>query len=159
VRVTRRIVPLAAAFLALAAGCGGDGGGNGGGEPLTAAELREQADAICAEYNQRVQDVPEPEGVDDLPQYIDEVLPIIEEGQDELRELEPPEELEADWDRAMSLNERNISFIREPRDAAEENDEERAQQLFQQLDETETESDQIARDLGLKECGAEGDEP
>jgi hypothetical protein len=143
---------FAALALALAAGCGGNGGG---GDALTAAELREQADAICAEYNQRVQDVPEPEGIDDLPQYIDEVLPVIEEGQEKLRDLEPPQELEADWNQAMTLNERNLGFIRELRDAAEENDEERAQQLFQQLGETETGSDRLARKLGLEECGAE----
>lgn len=143
----RRLLPLALA--ALIAGCGGGGGGG----QLTAAELRQKADAICADYTQRVEALGQPESLEDLPEFIDQAIPILEQGLDELGELEPPDELEANWERAMTLNEQTLGLTRDLRDAAEEGDDERVQQLIVQLDEAEAEVDGLAREMGLEECG------
>jgi hypothetical protein len=144
---------LSIPLLALAfAGCGGNGGGGDGGE-LSAEEFRQQADAICADYDQRIEDLGQPESLAQLNEFIDRAIPIIEEGFAKLRELDPPEELQADWDRAMELNEENLELTRELRDASEAEDQERVQEILAQAGENEQETDRLARELGLARCG------
>jgi hypothetical protein len=151
--ITALLALIALAALA-AAGCGGDGGD--GGDRLSAAEFREEADAICAEYDQKIQDLGEPESLDDLNSFIERAIPIIEEGFNKLDELQPPEELEADWNRAMDINSENLQLTRDLQAAAESGNAERVQEILAQAGNNEEEKDRLARELGLQRCGQEG---
>jgi hypothetical protein len=147
---------LAAAALVLsgsllAAGCGGDGGG-GNGE-LSAEEFRQQADAICADFEQRLDEVEPPTSPDDIQRFVNEAVPIIEEGTGRLNDLDPPDEFQDEWDRVVEINEENLATIRSVRDALEDNDIAEAQRLIQEAGGNEEEADQLARDIGLTECG------
>jgi hypothetical protein len=151
---TRLITALLALIaLALAAGCGG---GGGSGDRLSAAEFREAADAICAEYDQKIQDLGEPESLEDLNAFIERAIPIIEEGFNKLDELQPPEELEADWDRAMEVNAENLELTKDLQAAAESGNEERVQEILAEASQNEEETDRLARELGLERCGEDG---
>jgi hypothetical protein len=151
--VTRRALCLATAagFSAslLLASCGGDGDG------LSREEFVAEADAICAEYDQRVQEIEQPQGLDDVERYADEAQPVIEEGMTELRELEPPEELQDDWNAFISSSEESLDFLDELREAGAAGDPERIQEIAQEVSAVNDEANGIARELGLEDCGDE----
>jgi hypothetical protein len=156
-RLTVGLLALLGSAALVAAGCGGDGGG-GSGDRLSATEFREAADAICAEYDQKIQDLGEPESLEDLNAFIGRAIPIIEEGFNKLEELQPPEELEADWNRAMEVNAENLQLTKDLQAAAEDGDEERVQEILAQASQNEEETDRLARELGLQRCGEAGGE-
>ncbi len=93
-----------------------------------------------------------------MPEFVDQAIPIIEEGVAELRELEPPEDLEADYDRMLAETERSIGVARDLRDAAAGGDQQAVQDALEKGNAADSESDEIARDLGLDECADESDE-
>ena len=98
-KLTVAVLGIAAAFAA--AGCGGDGGG---GEALSAEEFREQADAICNDFEAQLQEVEPPTSPDDIERFVDEAVPIIEDGTGELNSLQPPSEFQDEWDRVVEIN-------------------------------------------------------
>jgi hypothetical protein len=132
------------------AGCGG-----GGSESLSADEFRQQADAVCKEFEQKLDDLGTPSSADELGSFVDKAIPIIEDGNDALADLEPPEELAADWNRALELQNENLGVARDLQDAIHDNDLAKAQELVTKLDETDAESTALARKIGLEECGQE----
>jgi hypothetical protein len=133
----------------LAAGCGGDGG-NG---ELTAEEFRQQADAICAEFEGKLDALEQPSSPDDLKRFVNEAVPIIEEGTQQLNDLEPPEEFRDEWTRVVEINSENLDTIREVQAALEDDDVEEAQRLLQETSGNEEEADRLAREIGLTKCG------
>lgn len=144
---------LAAAAVALAtffaAGCGGDGG-NG---ELTAEEFRQQADAICAEFESKLDAIEQPSSPDDLKRFVDDAVPIIEEGTQKLNDLDPPEEFRDEWTRVIEINSQNLDTIKEVQKALEDDDVEEAQRLIADAGGNEEEADRLAREIGLTKCG------
>jgi hypothetical protein len=147
------VAALALAGALLSAGCGGDGGG--GGEELTAEEFRQRADQICEDFETRLNEVDPPTSPDDIQRFVSEAVPIIEDGTNELNSLDPPAEFEDEWTRVVEINEENLETIRAVRDALEEDDLARAQQLMEEAGGNEEEADQLARDIGLTKCGSD----
>lgn len=124
-----------------------------GKRPPDPRELIEEADATCAEFDQQIEDVQEPESLDDIERYVQEIRPIVEEGTDELEALEPPEELEdeyADW---IEATRSGVDRIDELEDAAASGDEQRIQGVLQGAGEGGEEADRLAEELGFQECG------
>jgi hypothetical protein len=142
-------VVLAAGAL-LASACGGDDGGEG----LSREELISQADAICEEYDQRTEDVEAPQDLDDVDRFAGETRTLIREGLDELRELEPPEELADDYNAWISQSEENLGVLDDLEEAAAAGDEGQVQQVLSEAEEAGAQADQLAADIGFEECGA-----
>jgi hypothetical protein len=142
--------------LALAACGGGSGssGGGGTGTTLSAADFRQQADAICAKYEAKLNDIGQPTSLSELGGFVDKAVPIIEQGNGELQQLQPPEELKADWDRAMTIQNENLQKTRDLQDAAHKNDQAAMQKLFTELGSNQAESQRLANNIGLKNCGS-----
>jgi hypothetical protein len=137
---------LTGAMGLAAAGCGGD-------DRLTREELVEEADATCREFDQRVEEVDEPESLDDIERYVQEIRPIVEEGTDELDALEPPEELEDEYTDWIEATRSGVDRIDELEDAAASGDEQRIQEVLQGGAEGGEEADRLAEELGFQECG------
>jgi hypothetical protein len=133
----------------VAAGCGG----NGGNGEVTAEEFRQQADAICAEFEGKLDAIEQPSSPDDLKRFVDEAVPIIEDGTQQLADLEPPEEFRAKWTRVTEINEENLDTIKAVQAALEDDDVEEAQRLTQEAGGNEEEADRLAREIGLTKCG------
>jgi hypothetical protein len=149
-----RAMALAAlAAVALAAGCGGGGDGGEGGDRLTTEEFLQQADAICAEANQQLDALGEPQSVEELATMAPQALSISEQTLDSLRELSPPEELEAQFDRALELLGQQNALAQELVTAAEAGDQAQLESIVAQAEPLDTEADAIADELGLEECG------
>jgi hypothetical protein len=147
-----RLFGLTAAIgvAVLMTACGGGGGGN---QTLSADEFRQQADAICAEYEGKINDLGSPSSLDELPDFVDKVIPIIEEGNAKLADLDPPEELASDWDQAMELQDQNLDVAHDLQDAIHDKDTAKVQELLTKLNETDAQSNAIARKIGLEDCG------
>jgi hypothetical protein len=137
---------LTGAMGLAAAGCGGD-------DRLTREELVEEADATCREFDQRVEEVDEPESLDDIERYVQEIRPIVEEGTEELDALEPPEELEDEYTEWIEATRSGVDRIGELEDAAASGDEQRIQEVLQGGAEGGEEADRLAEELGFQECG------
>jgi hypothetical protein len=146
----RRLALFASGLTLVLAACGG---GSDEDHALTADEFRQQADSICRQYEDKIKALGSPSSLSDLGGYVDQVIPIIEEGNGKLANLQPPTELADDWDRAMALQNQNLSVARDLRQAIHDQDTAEAQQLIQKLDETDAKSNEIARGIGLEECG------
>lgn len=149
----RRGLASACALALLAAGCGG--GGSSTDTTLSPAEFRQQADAICANDEARIKALGSPTSADELGDYLDKAMPIFEEGNQALHRLNVPDELAADWERAMELQDQSIEDLRELRDAIENQDDARVQELLAELNTADAESTRIARKIGLENCGQE----
>jgi hypothetical protein len=140
---------LTGAMGLAAAGCGG------GDDRLTSEELVEQADATCADFDQRIEEVDEPESPEDIERYVQEIRPIVEEGTDELAELQPPEELEDEYDQWIQETRSAIDMFDELEEAAASGDEERIQEVLQSAGEGGEDADRLAQELGFQECGSD----
>jgi hypothetical protein len=146
----RSLLSTAAVSAVLAAAaCGG------GDDRLSREELVEEGDAICVEYESRVDEIEEIQGPDDVERYVDEARPVIEEGTDELDALTPPEELEDDYDRWISLTREGVASLDELEAAAAAGDAEGLQEIVESLDDSEAEADSLAQEIGFQECGGE----
>jgi hypothetical protein len=146
---------VALATVAVAAALAGCGGGGGGGTGLSAAEFRQQADAICAEFEQKLNALGTPSSLDQLGEFVDKAIGIIEDGNDKLQALEPPTELADDWDRAMEIQDKNLELTHQLQDALNDEDDARIQELLSQLDTSDAESTRLAQNMGLENCGQE----
>ena len=140
---------LTGAMGLAAAGCGG------GGDRLTREELIEQADATCAEFDQQIEEVQEPESLEDIERYVQEIRPIVEEGTDELDALEPPEELEDSYDQWIEATRSGVEQFDELEEAAASGDEQRIQEVFEGAGVGGEEADRLAEEIGFQECGGD----
>src|SRR5687768_4950605 len=96
---------LVIALVTLGAACGGDDGG--GGERLSQEEFEEQGNQICESHNDEIEaafteqfgEAEEEPSADEVESFIDdEVVPIIEDQISDMRDLNPPEDVEEDFE-------------------------------------------------------------
>jgi hypothetical protein len=146
------LLALAFAPLALVAGgCGSDG------QRLTKAEFVNEANAICAKWEKRVQSqmsgVPGDEK--QLASSIEKALPVIREGNDELRALAPPESLQSRFDRWMEIADAEVDAAQKLHDALRDNDRNAIQAAFTELQKKDVAQDRLAgQELGLTGCAS-----
>lgn len=144
---------LALAALALvAAGCGSKA------KRLTRAEFAKRANAICAKYEQRVQKRMAGIAAGDekqLASSIEKVLPVIREGNDELRSLKPPEGLQGGFNRWMGIADAEVTAAQSLHDALRTSDRKAIQAAFAELQTKDVAQDRLARqELGLNGCAS-----
>jgi hypothetical protein len=144
----RLCIALGVTAAILVAGCGGD-------DRLTREEFVSEAEAICEEFDQRLEDVPEPESADDVERFADEARPVIEDGLAELRALQPPEELEEQWNELMDKNDEALEVLDDLSQAAASADEARLQEISEEASRQDAETDRMARAMGLENCGSD----
>lgn len=143
---------LAAAVMGVA-GCGGDDDEDGGSGALTKAELVSKADAICGDLNKRIDALPAPDSVEDVATFSEDALKIFEPAVADLKALEPPDEVEADYDRAMELLDDQIDRTKELQQAGEDKDEAKIRSVIAEGDKADEEGDKLAKKIGLQKCG------
>lgn len=141
-------VSVVAGAVALGAGCGGEGGG----DRLSRDELIAEADAICAKYEKQLEALGTPASLEDIVQLAEEGKPIIEKGVNELKALEPPEDLQEQWDELMAENDANVALIDDLSEAAASGDQARIGQIAAEAQQQDEKTDQLGRELGLVEC-------
>lgn len=130
----------------IAAGCGG-----------AEDDFREDAQAICRDYGERIEAVGRPADLEDLAETSGEVAGLLEEQVAELRELEPPDSLRRDFEEWLRLGDEAVGNAREIQDAAGGDDQERINELAGAAIRNGLSADRLARDLGLPDCMIEQD--
>jgi hypothetical protein len=141
-----RAAGVGTAGLALvAAGCGG-------GAPLSRSEFDAKANAVCAEFTKKLDAVPAPRTINDVPAYVVLVKPSIERGVDELASLKPPKQLEATYDSWMRTQREAITQTDELRRAAEKNDLAGVNRTIRALRDRNRRSNALAAKLGADVC-------
>ena len=119
--------PRWTASIALLALCGAAlsaCGGGGDTEQVTAAELVQKADRICAAERDtfaRVQ-AHAPPNASVAADQTDELLKATESASSRLRELKPPESLQPAYDRYLEARDRAVDQLKRGKDAADDQD-------------------------------------
>lgn len=146
---------LAVAAIAIAAACGGS---DDSGEP-TVEEYIEQADAICARYDDEFNALANPTSQEEVRPYLAEILRIGQEQTAELEALEVPSDI-ADIEAQGRAN--NDEAVERLEGAIERID--GGEDVGVIVEEVTTESaridqqnQEVAQEIGLEVCGADDD--
>jgi sugar-specific transcriptional regulator TrmB len=146
----QRIALLAVGAL-LAAGCGGS-------SRLSRSEFVQRANAVCTKYEQKVTRAMagiNPGDQTQLAGAIDKALPVIREGNDELRALKPPEDLQQRFDRWLRIADDEVAAATQLRDGLKKDDTKAVRSAFQKLRVSDAAQDTVARkELGLTRCAS-----
>lgn len=151
-RTTAGLAVAGAAILI--AGCGG------GSDTLSAEELRSQADAICAATDEATDAIAAPTSNEEILPFLIATRDAQTGAVDDLKELEPPSELEENWNRAIALQEEQLGAINEAITRIEGGEDAEAviTDLSPDLERRDNELDQLADELGLTVCGQDDED-
>jgi hypothetical protein len=139
-----RIVVLAALPLITLQACGGG---------LSKEEFIEAADEICAEADERSQDLEPPTNPRALSEFVDRAEEITRQLVEDLHELEPPERDEETIGRMIDKIEEAVGYLPGIERAARLSDVTAIQQLGARLQAAASEANGLARDYGMERCG------
>jgi hypothetical protein len=146
--MTRVAVALLCACLALAS-CGGDEDGS--------EEFLEQANAVCAEYGPRIAAIPPPlEDIDEWGAVGADIGDQLEASVNELRLVEPPDELADQYSEWVGLRADLLTEMRGVQDAGNLHDQAGVDAGLAAITELQAEADELAEELGLTECSPTG---
>jgi len=135
--------------LVLAAGCGGDEEDDG-----DADAFRGEANAICADYEEKIAMIPPPqESLDEWAAIAADIGDLLETGVNELDALEPPGDLGERYDEWVALKRESLAATRDLQEAGAAANQELISEALGRLEQSEDEADEIADELGLAECG------
>ncbi len=140
----------AVAFMLLIAACGGDD--TGGGEALTKADWITAADAICADMFEELDQIPEPQTLEESHELGRRTIEIQREALAELRALTPPEGDGAAIANIFDATEALIDWGEELIEAVAAGDQEKAFELHGDGERLAEEADRLTADYGLREC-------
>ena len=133
--------------LVLAAGCGGDE--DGGDTDAFPAE----ANAICADYEEKIATIPPPqEDLDEWAAIAGDIGDLLEAGVNKLDALEPPGDLSERYDEWLALKRESLSATRDLQDAGPAANQELISEALDRIEQSEGRADEIAAELGLDEC-------
>jgi hypothetical protein len=142
-------IALALVAVLAVAGCGGS-------SRLSRSEFVKRANAVCTEYEAKVTRAMagiNPGDQTQLASAIDKALPVIREGNDKLRALKPPEDLQQRFDRWLRIADNEVTAATQLRDGLKKDDAKAVQRAFEKLRVSDAAQDTVARrGLGLKRC-------
>jgi hypothetical protein len=147
-RRARLIVAVGAA--AMLAACGGGGG------RLSAADYRRQASRICADADRRAKAIPRPRNLSGLRGYLDRTLTIVQQDNDRLRALKPPDDLQDRAAAALRAQGAAIRMLRRLRDElrAPKPSLRAVQAGLAEVSQLGNEADRRFRELGVPRCAS-----
>jgi hypothetical protein len=144
------VVPTLAILL-LAVGCGGSSK-----EQVSAAELVQKGDQICRSERGsfgRIQAQPPPNASIAADQT-NELIQTTEDANSKLRDLEPPERLQAGYDRYLEARDRVIDEMKRGKDAADNQDSAAYGAAQAAVAQDAPQRQKLARALGFKVCSS-----
>ena len=127
-------------------------GGGGGGERLSTEEFQSQANAICAKYEKQLDALGSPASLEELPDFVDQALGILDKEIAEVSALDPPEELQSDFDKMIAASNRTRAAANDLSSAAKSGDQAAVQKALDEGNAASKDADALAGNLGLSEC-------
>jgi hypothetical protein len=144
--IVRGALTFAAGAVALvAAGCGGE-------ERLSQEEFQKQGNAICAKYDKQIEEIGTPTSVEEVPAYVNKVLPIVERQIEDMKELNPPERDQEAFDEMIAEAEKTVEAGRDLGEASEASDDAAIEKALNEGNSASDRADQHATELGLTDC-------
>jgi len=143
----RGFVAALVGVLVLLAGCGG-----GGDTRLSREEFESQGNAICAKYQKQLNELGTPSSLDEIPDLVDKALVILNKEIDEIAALNPPEELQGDFDKMIAASDKTKAAADDLSSAAKAGDQAAVQKALEEGNAASAEADQLAGNLGLDSC-------
>ena len=153
-----RVAATGLAAVLLAACGGGGGGGGSASKAPTKAEFVKAADKICKKADDKFDDIDGPSGQDDyegMQEFSEDSVKLFEAALTDLRKLEVPEGDEEDVEEVYDGIEKQIKLIEDLGEAAEDEDDDRINEIFEEGEDQSKELDESADDYGFKVCGRE----
>lgn len=149
-----RITPalFALVLVGSVAACGDDG------DQLTKAEYIAAADELCAEADETLDEMGDPESIDDLVEQLEAGKEVYEQLAADIDALEDPDEGEEQADEIFDLLDDIIDELDEVIEVAETEDPVAIQEAIEEIEEISEEADELARDFGFEECGVDDEE-
>ena len=141
------VLLVLAGFAALVTGCGG-----GGSDRLSKEEYVAAADKICAEADAAISALGEPTE-ENIEEYVANAETIANEQLAKLRALKPPAVDEETLNHAYDLIEEQVGLAKQGVDALKSQNQAEFERINAEIQTVNAESDKIAQDYGLKECG------
>lgn len=143
-RASRPLALILTCAAALAA-CGGDDG-------LSAEDYRAQANAACDRYEQDIKAIEEPKNLDEVAPYAEQASARLDELMDEFETLDPPSDLSGRHDELVRLGRQSVDELSKLEEIGDADQQEQLQGVLATASELDTQSDQLARDMGLDSC-------
>ena len=128
----------------LVAGCGGG---------LSKDELVAKGDAICKRVNTRMAKEPDPKSATDLERLAKRTVEISDPAIKDMEKLEPPSELESDFENFLASLKRQRNLTKKIGEAAAEGDTAKVQQIGADAQSAQEEYRRITGKIGFKQCG------
>lgn len=164
-------VVLSAVLVLGAAACGGDDSGDAStaatttaaptttAAALTADQFRQQANAVCADYQSRLDAIPAPDSPDQISAFFGTALPLYQEFIGKLQAISPPPELKADYDAALGSVNQILAQVQSAKSRIDAGEDPTTvvSSFGGTIDALQADADQKAIALGLNEC-ADDDE-
>jgi hypothetical protein len=167
-RMARLLLTLTFA-LAMLVGCGGDdsggGGGGGGGDEMTQEEFVSEANKICREgsekinaKSQEIQQKIQEAGADveaqqkALAEVLEDTAKEYDPYLDRLHDLDPPDDIQGDWDKFMNGIDKAFDLIPELADATREGDRDKLQDLTDDFTSIAEDTRPFASKYKLDDC-------
>jgi hypothetical protein len=141
------VAALVGVLALLAAGCGG-----GGEEPLSKAEFQSQANAICAKYEKQLNALGTPSSIDEIPDLVQQALVILNKEIDEIAALNPPADLQTEFDALIEASNNTKAAADDLSQAAKDGNQAAVQKALDEGNAASDKADQIATELGLDSC-------
>jgi SMC interacting uncharacterized protein involved in chromosome segregation len=164
-----RLLLMLTFALAMLVGCGGDdgggGGGGGGGDEMSQEEFVSEANKICREgsekinaKSQEIQKKIQEAGADveaqqkALAEVLEETAEEYDPYLDRLGDLNPPEDIQADWDKFIDGINKAFDLIPELADATRDGDQEKLQGLTDDFTKIAEDTRPFASKYKLDDC-------
>ena len=133
-----------ALLLLLVAGCGGG---------LSKDELVAKGDAICKRVNTRMAKEPDPKTAADLERLAKRTVEISDPAIKDMEALEPPSELESDFENFLASLKRQRNLTEKIGEAAAAGDTAKIKQIGADAQDAQEEYRRLTGKIGFKQCG------
>src|SRR5215210_7378488 len=128
---------------ALVAGCGGG---------LSKSELVAKGDAICARVNKQIAKEPDPKTAADLERLARRTAEISGPAIKDMEELEPPGELEDEFETFLKSLKRQRDLTQQIGEAAGDGDTAKVQRIGADAQKAQAEYNRVSAKIGFEQC-------
>jgi len=143
------VAALVGLLVLLVTACGGGGGSDA---RLSKEEFQSQANAICDMYQKQLDQLKTPANLDEIPDLVDQALAILNKEVVEISALNPPEELQSQFDEMIAASDKTKAAADDLSAAAKSGDQAAVQKALEEGNAASNQADELAGELGLDSC-------
>ena len=142
------VAALVGVLVLLATACGG----GGSDARLSREEFESQANAICNKYQTQLNQLKSPTSLEEIPDFVDHALAILNKEVAEITALNPPADLQTEFDAMIAASNDTKAAADDLSQAARDGDQAAVQKALDEGNAASKKADQIATQLGLDSC-------